>query len=98
MKKCKKILALLLSVLMVVMVVPLSGSVLEASALEKLDVLLWSSDSLPGGTLSNANEVETMYNNLALNCFASYGKYSLSKINQMYDLSELGFIMVYLPT
>ena len=97
MKITKRIISLLLSVLVAILVVPLSGSVTEASALEKLDVLIWSPVNLPGSTIDVVDTVEVAYDNLNLNRLSSYGNYSLSQINQLYDLSELKFIMIYLP-
>lgn len=93
----KKIISIVMAIFMVVAMVPLSGNYLEASALEKLDVLIWSPTSIPGYSEEEANIIKGIYNNLNLNQYASYGTHSLSQISQLYDLSELKFVLVYEP-
>ncbi len=95
MKMTKRFISLLLSVLLIVTVIPFSGLVTKASALEKVDVLIWN----PGDTSYSEdvnkalNDIKTAFGDLNL----KESRDSLSKTSQTYDLSELGFLMVFLP-
>ena len=97
MKKCKKILALFLSVLMVALMVPLNETVIKVSAAEAVDVLLWSptssSVSTSKDTYTAVNRIENVLRSQSVSFNTTFGSDTLTSI----VTTDIKLIIVYLP-
>ncbi len=96
MKKCKKILALILSVLMVALMVPLNGTVIKSSAADAVDVLLWSPTALCNKEGSEEAILDNLANALSRQSI-SYNRVIGTDTLSNLGLSNIKLVVVFWP-